>query len=255
MEQEQRAAQQAPKVLFKNDDFLVLSKPAWLLTTSPDSRPTLVAAAKRLDAGAPNLHPLSRLDAPVTGIVVFARNAKANQDVLAARRGGRFRRHYVAWVALTPQDASGVWDAAIAIDIEKPKLRRIAAANTKGVASTRIARTRFVVGPSTPRVTMLHLFPETGRTHQLRVHAAHAGCPLLGDVDYGGERRIVFENGRVVTVSRVMLHCYQVTLLRRNKDVQLECTDPIPSDMQKVWMDLGGDAMLLENAMGMAHSI
>jgi 23S rRNA-/tRNA-specific pseudouridylate synthase len=74
------------------------------------------------------------------------------------------------------------------------------------------ARSRFLVAERMPLGALLHLFPETGRTHQLRVHALAAGAPLFGDKVYGGPTRATAPDGRVVTARRTMLHCAALRL-------------------------------------------
>ena len=59
---------------------------------------------------------------------------------------------------------------------------------------------------------MLSVEPITGRTHQIRVHASHAGAPLLGDRDYGGPTRWTLKSGKSVTLDRIALHCARVTV-------------------------------------------
>jgi hypothetical protein len=88
---------------------------------------------------------------------------------------------------------------------------------------------------------LLLLFPQTGRTHQLRVHAAHAGVPLLGDTLYGGPKRIVRPDGRVLTSRRVMLHCAEVTIPDPSRsEPTLTFHSPLPHDMRQIWRALGG---------------
>ncbi len=91
-------------------------------------------------------------------------------------------------------------------------------------------------------MTLLALEPQTGRTHQLRVHAAAAGAALLGDVRYGGEKRVTLADGRVVTGRRVMLHCERLVLpdVVRGEGT-LTLTSPVPADFRQVFLALGGD--------------
>ncbi|MEM9195979.1 MAG: RNA pseudouridine synthase, partial [Myxococcota bacterium] len=77
--------------------------------------------------------------------------------------------------------------------------------------------------------------PETGRTHQLRVHLQHVGSPIFGDPHYGGPRRIVRDNGAVVTARRVMLHCREVQI---GDGPPIEA--PLPEDFVAAWARLAG---------------
>lgn len=232
-------------VLHRDDYFLALAKPAGLATTAPDGGPSLFALARELDPRAPQLHPLSRLDTQVTGIVVFARDAATNRLVLEARRAARVQRRYLGLCGRAPEPAVGEWRAAIGLDQRDPKKRRALAEGATGIG-VKEAHTRYGMRAVTNSVVALDLWPQTGRTHQLRVHAAHAGVPLLGDVAYGGERRIVLPNGRILSAGRVMLHCAEVSLphpepARAGLVVRLAPAQ----DMGALWAAAGGEPRAL----------
>ena len=63
-----------------------------------------------------------------------------------------------------------------------------------------------------PDYALLAVEPQTGRTHQIRVHASHAGAPLLGDRDYGGAARVTLAGGRTVALARIALHAARVSV-------------------------------------------
>jgi tRNA pseudouridine32 synthase/23S rRNA pseudouridine746 synthase len=125
----------------------------------------------------------------------------------------------------------------ISIDPANPK-RRVAAEG-KG---ERLSASRWRVRSEAGEARLVEWFPETGRTHQLRVHAAKLGAPILGDVMYGGSKRLVRDNGRVVTARRVMLHCWKLRLPRVDGD-ELALEEPPPAEFLKVWADLGGSPL------------
>src|SRR5690349_14262869 len=169
-------------VVHRDDSLLVLCKPAGLPTTSPSPREaTLVKAAEALDPDAPNLHPSSRLDADVSGLVTFARTPQATRYLLDARERGQYRRAYVGLVGRAPGPDEGLFDGPIGLDPRDQRKRRVA---ERSDLSARPASTRYRVLARSPHAALLWLEPITGRTHQLRVHLAHAGSPLLGDRPY-----------------------------------------------------------------------
>jgi 23S rRNA pseudouridine955/2504/2580 synthase/23S rRNA pseudouridine1911/1915/1917 synthase len=103
-----------------------------------------------------------------------------------------------------------------------------------------------------PTAALLLLSPLTGRTHQLRVHAARAGVPLLGDRHYGGPVKVTLPDGRVVRAGRVMLHCARVRLPKiapTAEPERLTLDAPIPADFRAVWLALGGELASLESAL------
>ncbi len=233
-----------PRVVHRDPHLLVLEKPPFVPTTSPDGGDCLVERARALDPEAKRLHATSRLDAEVTGLVTFARTQRAIDVTLEARRRGAYRRLYVALAAIAPGEEQGTWTWPIC---RHPKDRRLRGAGDGPDAQE--AETAFRVharaGADDAPGALLHLRPRTGRTHQLRVHAAFAGAPLLGDVAYGGARRIVLGDGRVRTAERVMLHCARVELPHPRSGAPIVFESPVPADFAKLWEGLGGDPRAL----------
>ena len=105
----------------------------------------------------------------------------------------------------------------------------------------RDAHTDYRVVEQTPVGSVFHLRPRTGRTHQLRVHAAKAGAPLFGDHAYGGERRLTLPDGRVLTARRVMLHCHRVSFPWGRERREFE--SPLPDDFANVMQAVSGAPM------------
>ncbi|HJL01351.1 MAG TPA: pseudouridine synthase [Polyangiaceae bacterium LLY-WYZ-15_(1-7)] len=230
---------EAVRVVHRDAHLLVLIKPPHLPTTAPDEGPCLVKLARELDPEAPRLHPSSRLDAEVTGVVTFARTRRATKALLEARKAGLYRRLYLGLASPGPTPDAGRWDASIALDPRDPRRRR--AGDGEGA---RQAATRFEVAERRPLVegelALLRLFPETGRTHQLRVHAAAASAPLFGDAPYGGPKRLTLASGRVVSARRVMLHCAEVRVPRIAGDGEHLFRARVPADFEKAWAAAGG---------------
>jgi tRNA pseudouridine32 synthase/23S rRNA pseudouridine746 synthase len=163
----------APEVAVVHEDahLLVVCKPPGLSTTSPDpDAETLTSIARRIDARAPRMHPSSRLDRDVTGLVTFAKTDLAIEALSRARREGRYHRTYLALVAGVPEEQGGRWTSVIAID-PRDKTRRITLAEGAHGERAQEARSRWARRGVASGCAALALFPETGRTHQLRVHA------------------------------------------------------------------------------------
>ncbi len=233
------------RVVYQDAQLLVLDKPAGLATTSPDQGVCLFSLAKQLDPAAPQLHPLSRLDTQVTGLVACARTSLANKAALPARQHGRLSRRYVALTAHTPAPAQGDWHASIGIDPKDKKHRVALAEGARGIA-VKHAHTSYAVSALAGPLALLQLWPRTGRTHQLRVHAAHAGSPLAGDVAYGGQKRLTLPNGRILTASRVMLHCAALAMPHPTDAGRTLTLELAPeSDMLTLWRSAGGDEAAL----------
>lgn len=219
--------------------LVVARKPPGVATTAPGGDDSLT---RRLEAqlGA-KLHPTSRLDAEVTGLVTYARTKAAIAALSEARRRGEYHREYLALAVAAPDPSEGDWRWSIAID---PKDRRLRVAVEPDGAGQRLqaAHSRYAVLATTAHAAALRLWPQTGRTHQLRVHAARAGAPLLGDVRYGGPRRIALPDGRVVRAARAMLHCRRLSIPDAEGG-RLELDEPPPEDLAALWARLGGGAL------------
>ena len=232
-------------VVHRDEHLIIVNKPPTIATTAPDDGPSLFALVKVLDPRAPQLHPLSRLDTQVSGLVSFARTKHANEVALRARREHKLRRRYLGLCTLPPDPERGDWDARIAIHLNDVKRRRALTEDERGVG-VKEARTSYESFASAAPLHALHLWPQTGRTHQLRVHASHAGCPLFGDVASGGQKRATMPNGRVLTAARVMLHCAYVRLPDpSSSDGELTFELEPPDDLAVLWRAAGGADLTL----------
>lgn len=226
-----------PEVVHHDQQLLIVNKPPGLPTTAPSvEEPSLVRWVS--DRFAPlRPHATSRLDSQVSGLVTFALTKEANRRLLDARRAGTYERVYVGiTIHQVPSDA-GDWSWPISIDPQNPKLR--VAEKGRG---QRAALTRYEVAARSPSATLLRLMPATGRTHQLRVHAARSGAPLFGDQAYGGERRNVLPDGAVVTARRVMLHCARLGFPSPSGSDPVRFEAQARTDMHRIWLALGGAA-------------
>jgi 23S rRNA pseudouridine1911/1915/1917 synthase len=226
-------------IVYRDAHLLVLDKPVGIATTAPEGD-SLFARARSLDPDAPALHPLSRLDTQVSGLTTFARTELANRIALAARKDGTLRRSYVG-IAAANVAGEGDWRFPIALDMRDPKKRRVA-----DIPSAKQAHTHWRVIAQAGTLVAFDFWPLTGRTHQLRVHASYAHFPLMGDVAYGGVKKLTLPNGRILSATRVMLHCAAFRMpdpARRGAVITLSLAPP--ADMQKLWRDAGGDPEVL----------
>jgi 23S rRNA-/tRNA-specific pseudouridylate synthase len=239
---EPAAAHDAARILARGGGWVAVDKPAGL-PTIPDqggaSHALVTLAARALALPAATLHATSRLDRDVSGVVVFALNAEAAERLRRARTDHRYIRRYLALATKAPDPDAGTWDTPIG----RAKDPRHRAANGRDPVP---ARTHFAVverGPAPSTAALLAFAPVTGRTHQIRVHAGHAGSPLLGDRAYGGPSRATLPNGRVLAFDRIMLHAARVTVDGHAID------SPIPEKLRALWLALGGDDAAWEKAL------
>ena len=233
-----RDADGAVTILAHRGGIVAADKPAALPTIADHhgTTDTLIARVA-LAVGLPeaSLHATSRLDVGVSGVVLFAADRGAREHLAAAREEGRYARRYLAIAAKTPAATEGVWD----VPIGRARDPRLRAANGRDATS---ARSRFrVVATARGDACLLALAPETGRTHQLRVHASHAGAPLLGDAAYGGPRRVVTATGAVRALERIALHARAVTVPDLDGTL-FTVESPVPVELTRLWESLDGPA-------------
>jgi RluA family pseudouridine synthase len=227
-------------LLFERDGLVACIKPAGIPTV-PDhgaSAHALVSVvARRLGRPPDALRVTSRLDRDVSGVVVFALDEDAETRLRRARAEGHYHRRYVAIAKGTIAAAAGVWAAPIGRAAD-PGLRAVNGPDAKP-ATTRWARVAATASPHDP-FALLVVDPVTGRTHQIRVHASHAGVPLVGDRDYGGPTRLTLASGAVLAPSRIALHAARVVVPSRRGE-PIEAIAPLPPELVRLWTSLGGD--------------
>jgi RluA family pseudouridine synthase len=230
-------APRAVRVVMQEDDLVAVDKPAGMPTIADHggaSHSLVHVAAKTLGIDASRLHPTSRLDRDVSGVVVFALTKEAAERLTRARSTGTYERRYVALATKAPQPSAGTWDAPLG-RARDPRLRMVRGRDAIA------ASTRYAVCSASPAgVAMLGVAPITGRTHQIRVHASHAGAPLVGDRDYGGPTRVTLPTGRVLEPRRVALHARRVVVPGASgAPIRIEAA--IPPELEALWSALGGD--------------
>lgn len=239
----------APFVLHEGGGLLVVDKPAGI-PTIPDHEGSAHSlqhqAARAVGRDPARLHPTSRLDREVSGVVTFALDKPAAAALLAAREDGRYGRLYVALAESHGADvAPGVvqrWTWALVPDRAPRAFRVLRDGERRKDAIVAASRARVV--SSRGRLHALSLAPETGRTHQLRIHAAAAGLPLVGDKIYGGPVRVVSSTGAVRSPGRVALHCARVDIALPSGHVS--AVSPLPSSLLELSTFVGVD---LEEAL------
>lgn len=225
------------EVVHRDKHLLVVLKPPGIATTAPNDGHCLTKSVQAFDPSAPLLHPSSRLDLPVSGMVTYARTKIAIAALRSAREEGTYRRLYLGLAMSAPDPAEGQWTWPLGIDSRDRRLRAVGAPLGQKEAST-----EFLSRQQCEHVTLLAMRPQTGRTHQLRVHAAHAGAALLGDRAYGGPVRVTLPSGRVITARRVMLHCAALAIPDVARGGTLKLESHPPKDFARCFAALGGDA-------------
>jgi len=224
------------RLLHRTRDWLALEKPAGI-PTIPDhggAKGSLLAHAARLAKMDPSaVHPTSRLDREVGGVVVFALTSQARAMAKRARDEARYERRYIAIAAHAPDPEEGTW----AFPIGRASDPRRRAVNGKDATH---AETAYRTVARAGEFALLAIAPRTGRTHQIRVHASHAGAALVGDRVYGTGSRLRLPSGQVHDVGQVALFAAWV-VLDGVLDVRVGAS-PGERKLRDLWTTLGGDA-------------
>jgi len=172
-------------ILYEDAHILAVDKPAGMLIHPSRSRLTgtlanFVLGYYKKTGQKSAFHPLTRLDRDTFGVVLLAKNAHIHSLLNELHLQGGFEKIYEALVFDGPEEDSGIIDAPIARLPLPSLLREVSPGGKPSV-------TEFQVLERKERFTKLALRPVTGRTHQLRVHCAYMGWPILGDPQYGSE--------------------------------------------------------------------
>jgi len=208
-------------ILFQDSRFVVLDKPAGLkVHGGPGGGPSVedfFPALSRRKDGPWLAH---RLDADTAGCLVVALRRAALLAAQAEFAAGRADKTYWAVVEGSPADAAGVLDAPLLKQVNKAGWRmRVDPAGQRAVTDWR------VMGRGAG-MAWLELRPRTGRTHQVRVHAAALGCPLLGDATYGGGEGQMHLLARSISLALVPL---------------VAAVAPVPAHMRAAMRSCGWD--------------
>ena len=212
----------APDIVYEDEDLLVLNKPAGVAMhpkADDTSAPSLAAMLTGYLGEGSVPHFVSRLDKGTSGLLIAAKSGYVHDRLRRALHSSELRREYRAVAVGQVTPPRGVIDAPIG-RAEGSIIRRCVRAD--GLPSL----TEYEALQVSGRFTLLRLRPQTGRTHQLRVHMAYLGHPLAGDWLYGTEDKTL--------IARPALHSYELWFTQPVTGQELHFTAPIPQDMQRL---------------------
>lgn len=220
-------------ILFEDKDLLVLNKPPGLVIHPAAGHPkhTLVNALLHHCRGQlsgiggvarPGI--VHRLDKETSGCLVVAKNDEAHMNLCRQFAGRQVTKIYQAIVCGQMPGASGEIKGSIARHAKQRK--RMAITSSGG----RAARTDFQVLQQAEKVAWVELRLHTGRTHQIRVHLEHLGCPVLGDLVYGRRQNQRLKEASGFSSPRQMLHAAQLGFIHPRTQRAKSFQAPLPKD-------------------------
>lgn len=234
--------------LHVDDDIAVIDKPAGLVVHPAPGHRTgtlvngLLARLETLSGVGGRARPglVHRLDKDTSGALVVARNDRAHRALAAQLEDRSLVRIYRAICFGTPSPPAARIDLPLDRDPRDRKRRAV-------VSDGRPAVTDYKVEAPGKGASLLRLRLRTGRTHQIRVHLAHRGHPVLGDPLYGGvEKRIEGAHpahradlrAAIRTIGRQALHAWELRLIHPVSGEEMRFQSPVPDEFREAWSRL-----------------
>lgn len=212
------------EILYEDEHILAINKPAGMVVHPAPGHwsgtfvNALLAHCQEIAPGSDPLRPgiVHRLDKDTTGVLIAAKTLQAHQKLIELFSSRKMEKLYLAICQGKP--ANGVINAPIA---RHPVHRKEMAVLSDG----REAITEIQVAACNDKMSLVLAKPRTGRTHQIRVHFKHIGCPIIGDPIYGKKD----------LHDRQLLHAYRLSFEHPITGIPIRLMAPIPQDM-KVWL-------------------
>jgi 23S rRNA pseudouridine1911/1915/1917 synthase len=236
-------------IIYEDDDLIVIDKPAGLVVhpAAGHESGTLVnaliahcGASLSGIGGVRRPGIVHRLDKDTTGLMVIAKNDQAHQSLTAQfadhGRTGPMERGYTAFIWGVPNRQRGTIDAPIDRHPHAREKMAVRQGGREAITHWELAET-YEGRDGKPAVSLLDCRLETGRTHQIRVHLAHAGHPLLGDSVYGSHFKTKAGHlgpqakGALAALNRQALHAYLLTVEHPRSGELLHWEAPLPEDL------------------------
>ena len=221
-------------IVFENEDLIVVNKPAGMVVhpAAGHSSGTLVNAVLGYEpdiegiGGEERPGVVHRLDKETSGLILLAKNERAHRWLQDQFRLRKVEKTYLALVDGKPHTPTGRVESHIGRD---PSHRRRMAIVPESRGREAISEYKTV--ESFPDHTLLEFHPLTGRTHQIRLHCAFLGCPIVGDEVYG-RRKFSVE------IERHFLHAYRLKIILPGENEARRFEVPLPEELQRVLASL-----------------
>ncbi len=207
-------------ILYEDNDCLVIDKPTGVLTHSkggfnPEATVATFIRDKIKDMDGERAGIVHRLDRATSGVIICAKTPEALRWLQKQFSSRKVKKQYIAVIEGSMNPPEAIIDMPIARNPRNPKTFHV---SQEGKTATTSYKTIKVNN----KLSLLELAPETGRTHQLRVHLAHQGHPIVGDMLYGGKKH-----------ERLMLHAQMLEITLPNRERKVFAAD-VPEGFAKI---------------------
>ncbi len=227
-----------PKILYEDKDLLIIDKPAGIIvhpTVNNINNPSIASWFLQknpsvFNVGENSLRPgiVHRLDKETSGTLILAKNNFIFNYFKNLFKTRKIKKKYIALVKGEIKRQQGIIDLPLIRSKKSPIKRKVVVKKDKG----KMTLTKYKVLKPYKGYTLLEIFPQTGRTHQIRVHLASIGFPVVGDKVYGKLKKL-----NKLNLSRHFLHAQTVSfILPSGKLIKTEA--PLPEDLKKILQQL-----------------
>jgi 23S rRNA pseudouridine955/2504/2580 synthase len=215
-------------IVYEDPRLLVIDKPAGVAVHGGSGVSFGVIEALRAARPDETLELVHRIDRDTSGLLLISRKPSALRALHALLREGKVEKRYLALVKGKWELGKKRIDVPLRTDIRVGGERTVKAHESGKEAVSHFRPIQFFG----KRATLVEVLLETGRTHQIRVHAAHAGYPLAGDPKYGDEE--FNEKMKALGLGRMFLHAHQVSFTWPETGVEFNASTPLPPDLAAV---------------------
>ncbi len=225
-------------VIYEDKDLLIINKPPYMPTHPSHNHhsDTLANAVAHLykTRGLPFVfRPVGRLDRNTSGIVVLGKNMPAAAHFTKERQNDRVQKSYIAIVCGEMSENKGEITTPLKRQAESIIIRTVCDADDEGAMSAQTFWEKLYSGHG---ISLVRAYPKTGRTHQIRVHLASIGHPILGDDIYGEESEYI---------QRHALHAYTLQFSLPFSEQMKTVDASIPEDMKAAFFEITGEDISL----------
>lgn len=224
MSVESRPSQRSVPILYKDESYLVVDKPAGLLVVpTPQKEKNTLTDIINAQCRTPQeerIYPCHRLDRETSGAIIFAKGQRNQELLMEQFKHGRISKKYIAFVQGKLKHPAGEIKSYIR-DREQERFQKNAPA--------KFAITRYKVLEVRRRFSIVEVNPVTGRTNQIRIHFSEMKHPLVG------ERKYAFGKDFELKFRRTALHSSEVEFVNPVTRKKISVSAPLPEDMENFW--------------------